>query len=153
MIVPDVNLLLYAYDTSSPFHSKAAAWWTECLSGTEPIGLPAVVAFGFVRLGTNPRVFAAPLTPSEAATHVRSWLGQPPVQILQGTATHVVDVLKLIEEIGVAGNLITDAQLAALAIENEAVLHSSDTDFLRFSGLRWMNPLTGQRSSSHRRPA
>jgi toxin-antitoxin system PIN domain toxin len=146
VIIPDVNLLLYAYDTSSPFHSKAAAWWTECLSGSEPIGLPAVVAFAFVRLATHPRVFTAPLTPREAADHVRSWLAQPCLHILQANPNHVIDVLKLIEEIGAAGNLVTDAQLAALAIQNEAVLHTSDSDVLRFDGLRWMNPISGQRS-------
>ncbi len=57
MIVPDINLLLYAYDSDSPFHSKAAAWWQRCLSGTESVGLAQVVIFGFVRIGTSGRVF------------------------------------------------------------------------------------------------
>ena len=75
MIVPDINLLLYAYDAGSPFHSKAAAWWQRSLSGTEPVGLAQVAVFGFVRIGTNPRVFGNPLTPIEAAEHVRSGAG------------------------------------------------------------------------------
>src|SRR4029077_11283894 len=77
MIVPDVNLLLYAYDATSPFHAAAAAWWRACLSGSERVGRPLVVAFGFVRIGTSARVFEQPMPPSEAADHVRSWLAQP----------------------------------------------------------------------------
>jgi hypothetical protein len=142
MIVPDINLLLYAYDSASPFHAKAAAWWQACLSGTEPIGLAQVVVFGFLRIGTNNRVFRNPLTPIEAAEHVRSWQSQPIVQILEPQAVHVAQVLKLLEALGTAGNLVTDAQLAALAIDHGAVLHTADSDFLRFRGLRWFNPIT-----------
>jgi toxin-antitoxin system PIN domain toxin len=143
MIVPDINLLLYAYDSESPFHSRAAAWWQRCLSGNEPVGLAQVAVFGFVRMGTNGRVFRNPLTPAEAAEHVRSWLEQPVVQILESRAEHVTLVLKLLETLGTAGNLVTDAQLAALALEQGAVLHTADADFLRFRGLRWFNPITG----------
>ncbi len=143
MIVPDVNLLLYAYDSDSPFHSKAAAWWQECLSGTEPVGLAQVVVFGFVRICTNSRVFKNPLTPMEAAEHVRSWQSQAVVQLLEPQADHVGHVLKLLETLGTAGNFVTDAQLAALAIEHGAVLHTADSDFLRFRALRWFNPITG----------
>lgn len=146
MIVPDINLLLYAYDSDSPFHAKASAWWRKCLSGTEPVGLPPVVAFGFARIGTNPRVFRNPMTPAEAARHVRSWVAQPVVQILETRVDHVEAVLKLLEALGTAGNLVTDAQLAAFTIEFGAVLHTADADFLRFSGLRWFNPVTGARS-------
>lgn len=150
MIVPDINLLLYAYDSDLPFHSKAAAWWQACLSGTEPIGLAQVVVFGFVRVGTSTRVFRNPLTPGEAAERVRSWQAQPVVQILEPRADHVAQVLDLLEELGTAGNLVTDAQLAALALEHDAVLHTADADFLRFRGLRWFNPLTGDSSSRFR---
>lgn len=146
MIIPDINLLLYAYDSSSPFHSKSAAWWQDCLSKNEPVGLPQVVVFGFVRIGTNLHVFQNPMTPAEAAGHVRSWLAQPITQILEPRADHVGQVLKLLETVGTAGNLVTDAQIAAQAIEHSAVLHTVDTDFLRFSGLRWFNPISGQRS-------
>jgi len=143
MIVPDINLLLYAYDSTSPFHAKAATWWQTCLSGTEPVGLAPVVVFGFVRIGTHSRVFRSPLTPTEAARHVRSWQSQPVVQILEPQADHLAQVLKLLEALGTAGNFVTDAQLAALAIEHGAVLHTADSDFLRFRGLRWFNPITG----------
>lgn len=148
MIVPDVNLLLYAYDAASLFHAKANAWWRECLSGTEIVGLPCVVMFGFVRIATNPRAFQHPMTPREAAGHVRSWLAQPNVQLLDSGPRHVEPVLKLLESLGAAGNLVTDAQIAVVALEHGAVLHTSDSDFIRFPGLRWFNPIAGAGSRS-----
>lgn len=146
MIIPDINLLIYAYDSGSPSHAGAAAWWQECLSGEEPVGLAPVVLFGFLRIATNPRVFEHPMTVAEAAKHVRSWLEQPVAQLLESRRDHVEQVLSLLESLGTAGNLVTDAQIAALAIEHAAILHTADSDFLRFSGLRWSNPLTGARS-------
>jgi len=152
VIISDVNLLLYAYDSQSPFHSKAAAWWQACLSGSEPIGLLHVVLFGFVRIGTNPRAFRNPLTCKEAVAHVRSWLRQAPVQALEPGPNHVEEVLKLLEHLGAAGNLVTDAQIAALAIEHSGILHTADSQFVRFPGLRWFNPLTGAGHASLRKP-
>ena len=151
MIIPDINLLLYACDSGSPCHLKAAAWWEECLSGTVPVGLPAVVVFGFVRIATHARVYQDPMTPAEAAKHVRSWLAQPVVQLLEPGSNHAEQVLYLLEKLGTAGNLVTDAQLAALANDNEAVLHTADADFLRFAGLKWLNPLTGKGSARLRK--
>lgn len=151
MIVPDINLLLYAYDSESPFHTKARAWWEECLSGSELVGLPPVVVFGFIRVGTNARAFTNPMTPAEAAQHVRSWLAQPVVQMLEPRSDHIEQVLQSLEKLGTAGNLVTDAQIAAFAIEHRAVLHTNDTDFMRFAGLRWFNPLTGAASVRLRR--
>lgn len=151
MIIPDINVLLYVYDSGSPFHMKAAAWWRGCLSGTEPVGLPHVVLFGFVRVGTSPRAFQHPMTPTEAAGHVRSWLGQSIVQVLGLGAQHVEQTLELLEKIGTAGNLVTDAQIAAIAIEHNAVVHTSDTDFVRFPGVRWSNPISGAGSRSLKR--
>ncbi len=150
MIVPDINLLLYAYDSDSLFHEKAMAWWRECLSGSEPVGLPPVVVFGFIRIGTNARVFRSPMAPAEAAHHVSSWLAQPMTQMLEPGSDHIQQVLQLLETIGTAGNLVTDGQIAALAIEHQAVLHTNDTDFMRFSGLSWYNPLTGAASAKRR---
>ena len=151
MIVPDVNLLLYAYDASSRFHAAAAAWWRNCLSGSEPVGLPPVVVFGFVRIATSARVFEHPMTPGEAADHLRAWLAQPVVQVLEPRAGHIERVLTLLESLGAAGNLVTDAQIAALVLESDAVLHTTDTDFVRFASLRWLNPLT--RITSRKVPA
>jgi hypothetical protein len=151
VIIPDLNLLLYACDASSPFHAAASAWWQSCLAGTEPVGLPHVVVFGFVRLATSARVFLQPMTPAEAAGHVRAWLEQPPVQLLEAGPDHVRQVLALLEGVGTAGNLVTDAQLAALALDHDAVLHTTDADFTRFQGLRWFNPLTATGSAGLRR--
>ncbi|GDY21220.1 ribonuclease VapC [Verrucomicrobiota bacterium] len=151
MIVPDINLLLYAYDADSPFHAKATAWWQGCLSGGEPVGLPPVVLFGFLRISTSARVFKNPMTPAEAAQHIRSWLVQPVAQILEPRSDHIEPVLNSLEKLGTAGNLVTDAQIAALAIEHGATLHTNDTDFMRFTGLRWFNPLTGAASAKLRR--
>src|ERR1044071_4163238 len=130
MIIPDINLLLYAYDSDSAVHSKAAGWWQRCLSGDEPVGLAQVVAFGFVRIATNRRVFRNPMTPIEAVEHVRSWQEQPVVHVLEAETGHLAHVLKLLETLGTAGNLVSYAQLAALALEHDAVLHTSDADFL-----------------------
>lgn len=147
MIVPDINLLVYAYDSSSPFHSKAVPWWQSYLSGTEPVGLLDVVLFGFARIVTHPRVFRNPMTAAEAAGHVRSWLDQPPVQVLAPGSAHVMDTLALLESLGTAGNLVTDAHIAALIMDHEAVLHTADADFVRFPKLRWFNPITGVASA------
>lgn len=151
MIIPDINLLLYTYDAGSPFHAKASGWWRECLSGSEEVGLPPVVLFDFIRISTNARVFINPMTPGEASHHGRSWLKQPFVQILEARSDHTEKVLQSLEKLGTAGNLVTDAQIAALAIEHAATLHTNDTDFMRFSGLRWFNPLTGAASSKQRK--
>lgn len=151
MIIPDINLLLYAYDAGSPFHAKAAGWWQACLSGTEPVGLLHVVTFGFVRIATNARTFLNPMTPAEAAGHVRSWLEQPPVQVLAPGPDHIRHTLKLLETLGTAGNLVSDAQMAALALDHDAVLHTADTDFVRFQGLCWLNPITATGTASLRR--
>lgn len=150
MIVPDVNLLLYAYDADSGSHERAREWWQACLSGTEVVGLALVVAFGFVRVGTSPKAFRRPMTPAESAGHVRAWVERPVVQILDPGPRHVEDVLAMLEELGAAANLVTDAQIAALALEHGGVVHTTDADFVRFRGVRWLNPLTGSRSGAAR---
>jgi toxin-antitoxin system PIN domain toxin len=144
MIVPDVNLLVYAYDSSSVHHDAAGKWWIRCMTGTEEIGLATVVVFGFVRICTHPRIFQNPLTVAEAAAKVKSWVARPHVRVIDPTPDHLGEVLTLLEQAGTAGNLTTDAQIAALARQEHAILHSNDTDFLRFPGLRWHNPLSGK---------
>ncbi len=141
MIVPDVNLLVYAYDSSSPHHQKAAAWWKQCMLGGEEIGLPAVVIFAFIRLSTHPKVFQSPLTVAEAGDRVESWLKRPNVRVIDPSPRHVTDVLSLLNQVGTAGSLTTDAQIAALALQEKAVVQSNDTDFLRFPRLAYHNPL------------
>lgn len=148
MIVPDVNLLVYAYDTSSPHHKAAKAWWQGCMNGGEEIGLTTVVVLGFVRLCTNPRIFQNPLTISEAISRAESWLVRIQARVIDPSPHHLAEVFRLLVESGTAGNLTTDAQIAALARQEKAIVHSNDTDFLRFPGIRWHNPLTGKSSST-----
>src|SRR5262245_10175595 len=141
MILPDANLLLYAYDAASPFHKRSAAWWSACLSGREPVGLCPAVLFAFVRIGTSSRAFTEPLTVGEACSHVESWLNQPVAQLLDVDATDVRRALELLRRAGAGGNLTTDAQLAAVSLRHRAVVHTADTDFARFPHVRWHNPI------------
>ncbi len=141
MIVPDANLLLYAYDATSPFHAASASWWSACLSGSEPVGLCPSVVFSFVRIGTSRRAFAHPLTIREACEHVGTWLRQPVIQVVDLDAADVETALDLLRGAGSGGNLTSDAQLAATALRHGAVVHTADSDFARFPNVRWYNPL------------
>ena len=141
MIVPDVNLLIYAVDDTSHHHERARDWWLGALRGTEPIGLPWATTLAFVRLTTNGRIFASPLLADQALDLVEGWLAVPHVVVLEPTRAHLDRVRALLRELGTAANLVTDAHLAALAIEHNATLASADADFSRFPALRWTNPL------------
>ncbi len=141
MILPDVNLLLHAYNSESPLHPAARRWWEELLNGERPVGLAWAVLLGFLRLVTHREILARPLPVGRACDRVRSWLARPQVAILHPGERHATIVFDLLERLGSAGNLTTDAHLAALAIEHQAELHSTDADFARFAGLRWANPL------------
>ncbi len=141
MILPDSNLLLYAYDSASPFHERARIWWENCLSGRERVGLCNVVLSAFVRIGTSRRVFEQPLTVAEAAACVRHWLGRSVTEFLLMQERDLLLALKLLEAAGAGGNLTTDATIAAIAISCKATVHTADTDFGRFPAVRWLNPL------------
>ena len=141
MIIPDVNLLLYAYDEASPFHARAKSWWSESLSGPEPVGLVAAVLFAFIRIGTNPKIFEMPFSVAEATRHVQEWLEAPPTEFLAVAHADVDQVLAWLTEAGAGGNLTTDAQIAAVAKRRRAHVHTADTDFSRFQGVRCKNPL------------
>jgi uncharacterized protein len=140
--LPDVNLLLYAFDATAPRHDRARRWLEEQLSGTETVAFTWVVLLAFVRVSTNPRVFEKPLPASDAFEIVDGWLVQPCTTIVDPTDRHLAFLQDLLEPLGTAGNLTTDAHLAALAIEHGAELCSSDADFARFPGLRWTDPLS-----------
>jgi len=141
VILPDLNLLVYAYNTSSPDHHRAKAWWEECLSGNRPVGLPWAVLLGYLRLTTSRNVLVDPFSAEEAIGHIRSWLERPQVQILQPGPRHLELLDSLMRASRAVGSLTTDVHLAALAIEHQAELHSNDGDFSRFPGLRWTKPL------------
>lgn len=141
MILPDANLLLYAYDQSSPFHGAAKEWWERVMSDRDAVILLPTVVFGFVRIATHPRVFEAPLAIADAASHVCSWLERPQVQLHEMLPQDVETALQLLESAGTAGNLTTDAQIAAVALRLDAEIHTADFDFGRFPQIRFVNPL------------
>jgi len=141
MIVPDVNLLIYAYNRDAPHHADAKAWWEELLSSSDPVGLPWATTLGFIRLMTHRAVLVTPLPAKDAIAHVRSWYLRPNVSVLEPGPRHLDLLDYLFESLGIAGPLTTDAHLAALAIEHQCELCSNDADFARFPGLRWRDPL------------
>jgi len=139
--LPDVNLFLYAYDSRSPRHSRSREWLERTLSGTETVGLSWTVLLAFIRLSTRSAVFERPLDLDTAMELVQSWIEQPCATVINPTERHAAVLRELLVPLGTAGNLTTDAHLAALAIEHGAQLCSCDTDFARFQGLRWLDPL------------
>ena len=141
MIVPDLNLVVYAHNRDAPHHAAARAWWEGLLNGDEPVAIPWVVVLGFIRLMTHRAVLNTPLSPASSIAHVRAWFAQGNVERLDPGPQHLDLIDRMLTAIGTAGNLTTDAHLAALAIEHQCELHSNDNDFARFPGLRWRNPL------------
>jgi toxin-antitoxin system PIN domain toxin len=140
MILPDVNVLAHAHNLDSTVHENARSWWDRCLAGTEGVGLAWVVILGFLRISTNRRIVARPLPVHDLMQRLQAWLSLPHVHIAQPADTHFARLRAELERLGTAGNLTTDAHLAVLAMERGYVLYSTDTDFARFSGLRWVNP-------------
>ena len=142
MIVPDVNLLLYASDEESPFFEDAKHWWESSLSGGEEVGLTHPVLFAFLRISTSARVFREPLTLVEAGDRIKSWLDRSTTRILLPGSTHENQVIILLQAAGSSGgNLVTDAQIAELALASGGVVHTADHDFLRFPKLKTRFPL------------
>ena len=141
MIVPDLNLLVYAYNDGAPYHDSARRWWESLANGVERVGVPWVVSTGFMRLMTHPRVLVRPATPEQAVDYVREWFRFPHVTPINPGVEHLTHLRRSLAAAGVGANLVTDAHIAALAIEYQAEVHTNDTDFSRFPGLRWRNPL------------
>lgn len=141
MILVDANLLLYAEDSLSEHHEPAREWWDAQLSGANPVCLCWPVLQAFIRIGTNPRLHQRPLTLGEACERVQSWFEQPCVRLIHPTDQHWALFQKLLKAGNAVGNLVSDAHLAALALEHNCVLYSTDSDFTRFPGLRWANPI------------
>ncbi len=141
MILVDANILLYAEDELSPHHDKARAWWDAALSGISPVCLCWTVLGAFIRIGTNPRVFEQPLSLDQAMSRVQSWMNQPCTRIVNPTERHWAVFQQMLRQGQAVANLVTDAHLAALAIEHGCELISTDSDFSRFTGIKWRNPL------------
>jgi len=146
MILPDANLLLYAVNRDSHDHEPAFAWWRKTLEGGAPVRLTSGVVFAFVRLATNRKVFTHPLTPAEAFDHVENWLKFPSVELAENLPEDLPVIRQLLEAAGTGGNLVSDAQIAAVAQRLGACVYSTDNDFDRFPGIRWHNPLADSRS-------
>ncbi len=141
MIVPDVNLLVYAYNREAVLHDQARRWWEDLVNGSERVGIPWIVAVGFVRLLTHRAVLERPLAPGRAVDIVEGWFGFPHLLPLNPGAGHLPLFRRVLAAAGVGADLVTDAHIAALAMEFQAEVHSNDADFGRFPGLRWRDPL------------
>lgn len=141
MRIVDLNVLLYAVNTDAPQHDRVRDWWERAANDEDTVGLAWIVLLGFLRLATNPRVFPRPLAPDAACAKLDTWLSLENVRVVREKDDHWETMKPLFGAIGTAGNLTTDAHLAALALSHDAVLVSCDTDFARFKGLRWENPL------------
>lgn len=141
MLIPDINLLIYAYNETASKHKEAKKWWESSITQGELIAIPWVVINGFIRLTTHPRVFESPLKPKKSFSTIESWFNFPNVQTINPGHDHLSIIKQLLIREGVGGNLVTDAHLAAIAIEHQCELHSNDSDFGRFPGLRWVNPI------------
>ncbi|MCM2257767.1 MAG: type II toxin-antitoxin system VapC family toxin [Vicinamibacteria bacterium] len=141
MILVDANLLIYAIDKDSPQHKPARKWIEAALSGSDTVGLAWGVILAFLRLTTRPGILQRPMSADQAIAYVDEWLALPNVEIVQPGETHWSVFRNLLHAAGSAGNLTSDAHLAALAIERGATLCSADNDFRRFPGLRHENPL------------
>jgi len=141
VIIIDANLLLYAYNADAPQQRMAGEWLAKLLQSGETIALPWVTVWAFIRISTNSRVWANPRPVKEAFAVVGEWLRQPGVVPLQPGPRHAEILERLVSDYGASGPLVTDAVLAALAMEHGALLASTDQDFRRFPDLRWLNPL------------
>lgn len=140
MILLDSNVLLYASNLAASEHERARAWLQRTLVA-ERIGLPWVSLWSFLRIATNARLFPRPIPAREAFAEIRTWLESPSVTVVQPGPRHVEILEKLVTEYQASGPLVSDAVLAAIAIEYGAILASTDNDFRRFPTLRWINPL------------
>ena len=146
MIVPDVNVLVYAYKDSAPEHEKAQRSWESIVNGGEAVGVPWAVAIGFVRILANPRAVENSVPPSQTIDAVEEWFSYGHVRPVTPGTRHLYYLRDLLALTGDttsrgAANLVPDAHIAALALEHEAEVHTNDADFDRFPGLKWRNPL------------
>jgi len=141
LIIPDVNLLLYATISGFPQHERSRAWLEDLLNGSDLVGLTSPALFGYIRIATSGRVLESAMAVSDAVGRVREWLAQPNTRFLVPGPRYLEIAFDLLETTGTGANLTTDVQLAAYAIEQGADLCSNDTDFGRFPALRWVDPL------------
>jgi uncharacterized protein len=145
VILPDINVLVHAHNSDSPVHDPARDFWDRCLAGPEGVGLAWVTLLGFIRIATHPKILLRPLPVAEVVRRIAAWLELPHFHIPVPSDDHFKRLAEALQLLGSAGNLTTDAHLAVLAMERGYVLHTTDTDFGRFAGLRWVNPCQPRR--------
>jgi uncharacterized protein len=141
VIILDANLLLYAYNADAPEHPVVAQWLAELLDSGEPVGLPWVTIWAFLRISTNSRIWPNPLPAEQAFAIMREWVAEPSIVPLTPGPRHLDLLHHLVTEFGATGALVPDAALAALALENGATVASTDQDFRRFASVKWINPV------------
>jgi toxin-antitoxin system PIN domain toxin len=141
MIIPDINLLLYAYFSVFPLHEEARRWWEGVGESGDPVGIAPPVLFGFVRIATNRRVFVKPMELDHATGIVEEWLTHPSIHVLRPGPRHIKVAFELLRTAGTSRDLTTDAQIAAYALENRGVVHTVDGDFARFPTVPRIDPL------------
>ncbi len=141
MILIDANILIYAINRDATMHASARQWLEQSLSSDQDIGLAWIVILAFLRITTHPSIMESPLSASTAIEYVDVWLSQPTVNALSPGEQHWNIFNNLLESTGTAGNLTSDAHLAALAVENGGTIYSADNDFKRFPGVKHVNPL------------
>jgi uncharacterized protein len=141
MTILDANILIYAYNEDAPQHRAVAEWLQQLFNSPEMIGFPWTTLWAFLRISTNARAWPKPVSVDDAFAAVHEWLDRPNVAIVHPGPQHPELLERLVREGGASGPLVSDAALAALALENGAALASTDRDFSRFPGLRWVYPL------------
>lgn len=141
-MIVDANVLLYARNADDARHERARQWLTEALNGPTRVGLPWQTLGAFLRIATNPRAFPDPLDADTAFQQIEEWLDAPRAWIPEPTARYRQVLGGLVRTHRARGPLVTDAQLAALAIDHGVPLVSTDADFARFPELTWTDPLT-----------
>lgn len=140
-MILDANLLLYARNSADPRSERAIEVVEDALNGPRRVGLPWQTLTAFLRISTHPRVFASPLSAEAAAQQVEDWLAAPAAWVPVPTARHDEIFLALVRRLRITGPMISDAHLAALALEHGVAIWSTDADFARFEGLTWHDPL------------
>ncbi len=141
MILPDVNILIYAHREDTVDHVAFRGWLEDAVNGDQAFGISDFVLSGFVRVVTHPKVFREPSSIADALQFTGQLLAQPQCVLVRPGAAHWRVFMRLCQDGGARGNLVPDAFLAALAIESGCEWITTDRDFSRFEGLRWRHPL------------
>ncbi|MDQ3281293.1 MAG: PIN domain-containing protein [Acidobacteriota bacterium] len=141
MIVVDANILIYAYNTAVEQHATARRWLEDAFSGEQRVALPWSVIHAFLRVTTNEKILPSPLSIQSAVSIVEDWRAVTNVRIIQRGPRYWQIMRELLIHANARGNLVTDVDVAAITIENDATLYTNDRDFARFPGLRTINPL------------